>query len=460
MLKTLRERALFRSALFGIVALISGCAIQGRAAPGRRAFMPAQGSLRIADADFDREPSPVDERGALADLDVALHVFEEAYAGLDGQPRLPDAAKIAALRKRLASRERWMPAELAEALFALFGRPDGHLAFGYGGRSPLRLTAFPTPNAAATPSPINGSAAAAPSLINGSAAAAPSLINGSAAGPASFARPVAEAGLDPRAPSSAAIRFTQGSVPVLAIRTFDSAAESALRLLPEIAARLREERAFVVDLRGNRGGNFAFAEAFVLALTDRPLRRLDEREVRSVAAALGRENSARRRIALGEVPEGATRAFQDHIAALSAEARALRDAGAGRTEIITRDAIVRGRAPGPLKGRAVFLVDRGCASACEMMLALARQIPGVTLAGENTFGGMAVGEVALFRLPASGVTISLGTRAFTDPLGDFRETSGFTPDVRLEGNDPVAEARYLASSAGGVMASARASFRR
>jgi hypothetical protein len=409
-----RGRALCWGAL---VALLSGCGVHGGA-------VAARASLRIADADFERDPIAVDAAGALADFDAARFIFDEAYAGLEGQPRLPDAATIAEERRRLASRSRWTPAALAAELREVFGRPDGHLAFGYSGRSPLRLAAFPADDAMGEGVPVDGSSVSAPR----------------------GGHPLAPARFDPAAPSSAAVSVTRESVPVVTIRTFDAAAQAELALLPAIAGDLREKRAFVVDLRGNHGGNYAFAEAFVLALTDRTLKRLDEREVRSVAAAEGRANSARRRIAAGEVPAAATGAFAAHIAALSAEARALRAAGAGRAEIVTRGATVRGRAPGPLQGRAVFLVDRGCASACEMMLALARQLPGVILAGENTYGGMAVGEVALFRLPASGVTLSLGTRAFHDPLGDFAETRGFIPDVWLDGEDPLAEARHLASS--------------
>ena len=78
------------------------------------------------------------------------------------------------------------------------------------------------------------------------------------------------------------------------------------------------------------------------------------------------------------------------------------------------------------------------------MLALARQLPDVIVVGQSTRGGMAVGEVALFRLPNSGVSISLGTRAFRDPLGDFTETRGFAPDVTIDGADPVADAKAIA----------------
>jgi hypothetical protein len=83
-----------------------------------------------------------------------------------------------------------------------------------------------------------------------------------------------------------------------------------------------------------------------------------------------------------------------------------------------------------------------------MMLSLARQIPGVIVAGQSTRGSMAVGELALFRLPASGVTITLGTRAFTDPRGDFAETRGYLPDLWIDEEEALADAIKLATNAG------------
>jgi len=121
--------------------------------------------------------------------------------------------------------------------------------------------------------------------------------------------------------------------------------------------------------------------------------------------------------------------------------------GGGRVEIVRKGEILQGTAPAPLVGRGVVLVDRGCASACEMFVALARQIPGLLVAGERTRGSMAVGEVASFVLPRSRLVVTLGTRAVVDPLGDFDETRGFVPDLDLAGPDMLVEARHVASFA-------------
>lgn len=450
-----------RAPIGAAAALVAAlaCASLGCALPPARAAVQQPTpyrNLRIADGDLDREPQTVSAEDALRDLDDARYAFEQAYAGLDGRARVPSPAAIARAEGVLRGRAAWRPDDFARLLRDLFAAPDGHLAFGHGGRSPLRLTAVPP----RSPSLLARSAAAEVasfSLLSSSSEVAPPSI---LSPPAEHAlrssatwwlESSATWWLDPPHPPDRRppVELTRGrdGVPVLAIRTFDSAAAAALATLPALADELRRAPAFVVDLRGNTGGNYLFAERFALALTDAPLRRLDEREVLSVAAAEGRANSVRRRLARGDVPSEALPRFHDQLATLERLAEALRlgpHTVAPRIDLTTRGAVIRGRAAGPLRGRAVFLVDGGCASACEMLLALVRQIPGVVVAGQNTRGGMSVGEIAYFQLPRSRVALWLGTRAFRDPLGDFVETRGFEPDVRLDGPDPVGAAVALA----------------
>lgn len=438
------------AALAAFVASLACASLACAPAPARApSIAPAPlRSLRIPDGDLDRAPRTVSAAEALRDLDDARYAFEHAYAGLDGRSPSPAPSAIDRARGALRGRAAWRPDALARLLRDVFAAPDGHLAFGHGGRAPLRWEAAPQPPLPG-PAPLLFASATRPSppaaapLVDG----AP-IMSGFMNGAPLVDLPLLAAPPRRLTPPVELTRSADG-VPVLAIRTFSSAAAASLASLPALAAELQRTPAFVVDLRGNGGGDYRFAERFALALTDAPLRALDAREVISVAAAEGRANSVRRRLARGDVPEQARPRFLEHLAAMERLAAALRarPSAAPRTEIITRGALVRGRASSPRgagSARGVFLVDRGCASACEMLLALVRQIPGVLVAGQNTRGGMSVGEVALFRLPRSGVTISFGTRAFRDPLGDFVELRGFEPDVRLDGADPAGDAVALA----------------
>ncbi|MRG92260.1 S41 family peptidase [Polyangium spumosum] len=403
-------RALLHGGLLALGLTLAGCAAGEQVPRASSGLSPTFSALVASPSDFDVEPREVSAALAEEDLDFVLRVFADAYAAPEGHAPLPPVAQIDEARRVIRSRARLSPRELATLLRDLLRADDGHLAFGHGGARPLRLEALPAPPSS----------------------------------PRSDAPPV---------------ELVEGDVPVLVVRTFETAAAAALATLPRLAERLREARAFVVDLRGNRGGNYTFAERFLLALAHGPIRALETREVQSVTAALGRVNAARKRLARGDVPPAARRMFLEHITLLERLAEDVLARGPSRVEIVREGEILRGAAPRPLAGRGVVLVDRGCASACEMFVALARQVPGLLVAGERTRGSMAVGEVASFLLPRSRLTVTLGTRAVVDPLGDFDETRGFVPDLELDVTRPdalVAAARVASSAPASAWAAARA----
>ena len=129
-----------RSPFLAVLLTLAACTADYPRAPA-----PPAGSLRIADGDFDRDPRPVSGEAAALDLDVAVRAFDEAYAGVEGAPRLPELTRIAAARDELQAEGRWTPDALVDKLADLLRQPDGHLAFGWDGRSPLRLPAWPLP---------------------------------------------------------------------------------------------------------------------------------------------------------------------------------------------------------------------------------------------------------------------------------------------------------------------------
>jgi hypothetical protein len=344
---------------------------------------------------------------------------------------------VDATRRRLLARERWSPEDLASELARLFDLRDGHLAFDFGGAAPKR-------------------AQSGRRLIAG---LGPWLPDGEGEAPRGHGVTWNASDEAPTA-SGAPVELYPGVVPVLVIRTFSNSAEGWLRDLPGLARKLRRAPGFVIDLRGNPGGNYAFAEAFVLELSSGRFSVLDESEVMGVEALEGRLNTARYEIALGQVGADARPHYERHLRALTQLVERARAEDQERALVSRTGQVVVGRADRPYTGRLVLLADRGCASACEMMIALARQLPNAILAGEPTRGAMEVGEVATFRLPRSGVTVRMGTRRYRDPRGSFQESRGYEPDVPLAGTDALLEAMRLALPARGGQASSSTSSRR
>lgn len=91
----------------------------------------------------------------------------------------------------------------------------------------------------------------------------------------------------------------------------------------------------------------------------------------------------------------------------------------------------------PVDGREVFhpkvyvLVDRACASSCETTLQVLESLPGRVLVGENTFGAVEYGETGRVILPNSRVAVTLSTMNARFRDGRRIEKSGYAPNLRL-----------------------------
>lgn len=237
-------------------------------------------------------------------------------------------------------------------------------------------------------------------------------------------------------------------LPWLRVRTLGMAQRAALDRFVASAAEVREAPVVVLDLRGNGGGSDRFLLAWFSHLTSQPLRYFDTLRVSSDVELQG---------ALTFWSCEAEAAAGDDAGAAWVRARVAQAERALETAMRERGPFVDriegtytepGRAPAPFRGRLILLVDRGCGSACETAVLLARQLEGALVVGENTEGTMKVGELRHYRLPATGVWVAAGRRAHSDPaLGTFPEGRGYLPDVWLDGTsterDVIALARCL-----------------
>lgn len=232
--------------------------------------------------------------------------------------------------------------------------------------------------------------------------------------------------------------------PWLRLRTLFPDRRTALTRFVESAEGLRDAPVIVLDLRHAGGGSDRFLLDWLRRLTRDPIRYWETDALVSETTLQGALTFWRCVRAFGGADAGG-QAWLD--ARVGRAERELREAMSARGLFRqrTREALVLdGLAPRPYRGRLIVIVDRGCGSACETAVLLARQIPGALIVGENTEGAMKVGELRWYRLPESGVWISLGMRVHRDPEGRFEEGRGFLPDLWLDGSDTEARIRALA----------------
>ncbi len=109
----------------------------------------------------------------------------------------------------------------------------------------------------------------------------------------------------------------------------------------------------------------------------------------------------------------------------------------------------------PFDGRLIVVTGPRCASACETVVLLAKQIPGTWIVGQNTSGTMKVGELRWYRLPESKIWVALGRRAHIDPTGEFAEARGFVPDLWIDGGEADARLDALYACAADAECAAR-----
>jgi len=242
----------------------------------------------------------------------------------------------------------------------------------------------------------------------------------------------------------AAFERRDAEFPWLRVRSLGMARRDALERFVQSAALVRDEDVVVLDVRGNGGGSDRFLLRWFRALTAQDLRYFDTLRINSEVELQGAATFWGCQGALASGDGAGSAWIRSRVRQAEQEReRAMAERGPF-VERIEGHYVERGRAPSRFEGRLVLLTDRGCGSACETSVLLARQLPGALIVGENTEGTMKVGELRFYRLPDTGVWVSIGRRVHRDPAtGTFPEGRGYAPDVWLDAIDPDAAVRRL-----------------
>ncbi|NIV33727.1 MAG: hypothetical protein GWN58_31060, partial [Anaerolineae bacterium] len=224
---------------------------------------------------------------------------------------------------------------------------------------------------------------------------------------------------------------TLGGIPVVRIRSFADEPTDPVTRFVETARTHREAPVVVVDIRGNGGGNEAWPNRWIQALTGRsPSSVFVFGELNSKTTMAGRANLFAQ--LQDQVPDSAF--FRQELNRFTKSAQAFEEGSRQpgwtgpiypRLPLIPNDTTV------------VIVMNGLVASAGEGMVMRASQAENVVLVGENSMGCLHFGNVSDHQLPHSRLSVRMPINAGLFPDMAFREEVGIRPDFWVPAADAV-----------------------
>jgi hypothetical protein len=191
-----------------------------------------------------------------------------------------------------------------------------------------------------------------------------------------------------------------------------------------IAELHRSGKDYILDLRGNSGGDSHMGENLVYILAGRQLDppisffnelvNVSALETRVNMAQLAGGDISQRQQALDAAKTNPTQPLSVNKGDPNAKAHySLGELGSEA-----------------FQGKVVVLVDRQCASACEVTTLFLKTLPFVVVVGEATAGVLHFANSGLIQLPNSKILFGLPTTWIGFADGVYRESIGISPDIQ------------------------------
>lgn len=215
-------------------------------------------------------------------------------------------------------------------------------------------------------------------------------------------------------------------IPVVNMQRFPGGSPRGAAGVPyvEMGKKLRESSVFVLDLRGNPGGNSEYSRLFFEALNGVAHWNM----AFAVLQSPGTRIADKRGSAIAKVLSG----WRSKSSAQPARGK--------RVWTFRQD--LKEQAMGTYPGQAIVLADRRVSSSGEAAVAYSKSVPNRILVGENTAGIGTFGGIRQYVLPHSRIRIVLPYKLFVSP--ELLEGRGFLPDYWIDSAEPVLEiARWL-----------------
>lgn len=84
------------------------------------------------------------------------------------------------------------------------------------------------------------------------------------------------------------------------------------------------------------------------------------------------------------------------------------------------------------QGAIYILQDKKCGSSCESTIDYFEYFPNMKRVGTSTYGMLHFGNIGVFKLPNSGISVQMPTKTNTYKDNRFIELKGIEPDIQLE----------------------------
>jgi len=218
--------------------------------------------------------------------------------------------------------------------------------------------------------------------------------------------------------------------------TFTDANDDALTDLFSKTPNIGKERAVILDLRGNEGGNAPttllntwFAESAIESAADQT--QIGTQSCFRTALIFNLQQQLASTLK-APVSARVTQYLQGLVDMLSAPQSCEVQPQEHHSDSTLEDRSFSLRPQQPDLPRIIAVVDNGCGSDCEYMASVLAKLPNTVIAGTSTYGVMGFTQPGYFVLPNSRVPFRLALSR-TDVYGDGRSVDGYgiTVDVLL-----------------------------
>jgi len=224
-----------------------------------------------------------------------------------------------------------------------------------------------------------------------------------------------------------------GGVPVVKIWSFSDQHKEYIDQFLASASKYKDEPCLIVDIRGNGGGNTAYAREWVTGYTGHNPGSIQiYTELVSETSMMGRANYFSYN--LHHYPELEEQGYSQKAEGFRDHAKEVEE---GEYPAYWSPYNVPVAKDIPSNRTLIVLVDSGVGSAAEGFLCYLRQVENVVLLGENSGGAVIYGQMTMHMLPNSHLQVRLPItlNVFTDLV--YREERGFYPDIWVPAGDAV-----------------------